>query len=253
MSDRIVISCMDRRLNQKLEQEYNDGNTIFVRNAGGCPSGAKNTLKRLMEENEVKEIVILPHTDCGAMGAVFKCMKEGEKFDAEVTEKLVKNFEGKFLHTRKQLEFEENPRQCLEEMKSIGNELPKYDEKVVGISVKLVELQPTAHQSSTDNVIVLMSPSTAKYSNTFLTEMNHSYCIQADIEDSMASVKLATAANGLKLAKIYITETNSVEQKKMLNAITEFKAKLGLGQLQVFLVESGKVTNVIEAKKKIKG
>ncbi|MEM0177086.1 hypothetical protein [Metallosphaera sp.] len=50
---RIVISCMDRRLNQFLEKNFNDGNTIFVRNAGASVNSLRNTLALLKRADEI--------------------------------------------------------------------------------------------------------------------------------------------------------------------------------------------------------
>ncbi|MEL9969752.1 MAG: carbonic anhydrase, partial [Metallosphaera sp.] len=72
---RIVISCMDRRLNEFLEKNYNDGETVFIRNAGANINSLKET-KALIKKAD--EIIILPHTDCGAMGVVERALN-GEK------------------------------------------------------------------------------------------------------------------------------------------------------------------------------
>jgi len=67
---------MDRRLNKYLEDNYFDENTIFIRNAGANISSLKDTLARI-PLNEVQEIIIVTHTDCGAMKVVSNFLNLG--------------------------------------------------------------------------------------------------------------------------------------------------------------------------------
>lgn len=70
---RIVISCMDRRLNGYLDQ-LNDGDIIFIRNAGANVNSLRETLKYI---RDAEEILVLQHTDCGAMGVVHRALLWG--------------------------------------------------------------------------------------------------------------------------------------------------------------------------------
>lgn len=256
--ERVLITCMDTRLSEEAEKNYNDGKTIFARNAGGLPGGLKNTVKRILEENSgIKEVLIMPHTDCGAMGAVFRCLMQGEKFDQEILDGLVKYFENKPILTREDLESTENVNECMREMVKIKNGVSKYKKKSIKISVELIELQ-TPHYivGEEKNVLVIMPASTVKYSETFgkFLDIHHSYCIQGEIADVIKDIKLATAHNGLNLKEIYIPRLKKSDDAKVENIINELKIRLGFGiyNMAIFkLLEDGTKERV-ELKKKIK-
>jgi len=255
--NRIVITCMDRRLSEEVENTYNDGKTVFARNAGGLPGGLKNTIKRILKENDtIKEIVMMPHTDCGAMGAVFKCLMQGEKFDQEILDGLVKYFENKPILNREELEKTGNVNECMREMVDIKNSVPEYKNKTVKMSVELVELHaPHYIAGEPKNVLVIMPASTVKYSETFgkFLDINHSYCIQGEIEDVIKDIKLATAHNGLNLQEIYIPRLKNGDDAKVEKIINELvKLGSGIGNLVVYkLLEDG-TKEKVESKKKMK-
>jgi len=46
---KIVFSCMDRRLNEYLDS-LNDGNTVFLRNAGANLYAVRNTIDALLDK-----------------------------------------------------------------------------------------------------------------------------------------------------------------------------------------------------------
>lgn len=255
--NRIVITCMDRRLSEEAEKNYNDGKTIFARNAGGLPSGLKNTIKKILNENEnIHEIVMMPHTDCGAMGAVFKSLIQGEKFDQEIFDGLVKTFENKPIMSRDELEKVVNVNECMKGIVDIKNSVDGYKNKQVKMSVELVELHsPHYIAGEPQNVLVVMPASTLKYSETFgkYLDINHSYCIQGEIGDVVKDIMLATAHNGLNLKEIYIPRLKNGDNAKVDNIVKELNVRLGAsaGNLTIFkLLEDG-TKEKAEAKKKM--
>jgi carbonic anhydrase len=96
----VVVSCMDRRLNRYLD-ELNDGDTIFVRNAGANIGSLRDTLRHLIKADE---IIVLPHTDCGAMGVVQRALS-GERF-SEILNPLIGSFSNLRVNGRNELERE---------------------------------------------------------------------------------------------------------------------------------------------------
>ncbi|WP_231961140.1 MULTISPECIES: carbonic anhydrase [Sulfolobaceae] len=97
---RLVISCMDRRLNHFLRENYSD--SIVVRNAGANMLSLSKTLEKY--KNMIDEVIVLPHTDCGAMKVVFSSIKEGKKITSIVEDKLVNQFRDKAFNTLSELE-----------------------------------------------------------------------------------------------------------------------------------------------------
>ncbi|AHC51549.1 carbonic anhydrase [Sulfolobus acidocaldarius SUSAZ] len=86
---KLVISCMDRRLNRYLAENFND--SIVIRNAGANVNSLRTTL--VTYKNLIDEVVLLPHTDCGAMKVVYSNIVEGKKAPSTAVEdKLIKQF-----------------------------------------------------------------------------------------------------------------------------------------------------------------
>ncbi|AAY80612.1 carbonic anhydrase [Sulfolobus acidocaldarius] len=80
---------MDRRLNRYLAENFND--SIVIRNAGANVNSLKTTL--IKYKNLIDEVVLLPHTDCGAMKVVYSNIVEGKKATSTAVEdKLIKQF-----------------------------------------------------------------------------------------------------------------------------------------------------------------
>ncbi|QKR00217.1 carbonic anhydrase [Metallosphaera tengchongensis] len=146
---RLVISCMDRRLNHFLEKEYNDGKTTFVRNAGANIGSLKETLRLL---KEAEEIVILPHTDCGAMGVVEKALR-GETLP-NLLKPLITPFQNLRVSNRAELETL-NTR--------VQEELARKVTKA-RVSSRLIRTEELNAPASSDNLAIVTAPSTRRYS-----------------------------------------------------------------------------------------
>ncbi|AAK42846.1 carbonic anhydrase [Saccharolobus solfataricus] len=97
---RLVVSCMDRRLNSYIKKKYQDA--IVLRNAGANVNSLLMSLEKF--NNKVDEVILLPHTDCGAMKVVYSSLKEGKKITSLVEEKLVSQFSSKKFSSLSELE-----------------------------------------------------------------------------------------------------------------------------------------------------
>ncbi|BCS92468.1 carbonic anhydrase [Metallosphaera javensis (ex Sakai et al. 2022)] len=163
---RIVISCMDRRLNEYLEKNFNDGNTVFVRNAGANVNSLKNTISLLKKADE---ILILPHTDCGAMGVVERALK-GEKLP-EGLEPLISPFRKFVGYSKPQLE-----QVNLQVQESTLKGMVKAK-----ITSELIRTEELNAPPSSDNVALVLSPSTRRYSEIIPHDMMYkTYVIQTE-------------------------------------------------------------------------
>ncbi|BFH73754.1 hypothetical protein SJAV_16980 [Sulfurisphaera javensis] len=96
---KVIISCMDYRLTEEIHKRANEDTLIF-RNAG---ANVKEFLERL-KEIKPDEIIYLPHTDCAAMKLVYNVIKQCDKVNQEVDEKLISQFKDKKFESLEELE-----------------------------------------------------------------------------------------------------------------------------------------------------
>jgi carbonic anhydrase len=88
---------MDRRMNGILVSEYNDKDTVIVRNAGANVEGLRGTLQEAVGKYGATEIHVLPHEDCGAMKAVVLKLKDDDPRIGEgMFDSLVRQFKRKY-------------------------------------------------------------------------------------------------------------------------------------------------------------
>ncbi len=69
----LIITCMDRRLNEALEARTQNGRsntgvpTIVLRNAGGDVSNLQDSIREVFSHYDIHEARVAVHNDCGAM------------------------------------------------------------------------------------------------------------------------------------------------------------------------------------------
>lgn len=85
---------MDRRLNRYLDENYNDGNTLFLRNAGANAHCMLQSISDAVSSGSIDSIVVLGHTDCGAMKVVFDAIvNRNSSYCNDIKSKIVGLFE----------------------------------------------------------------------------------------------------------------------------------------------------------------
>ena len=85
---------MDRRLVEKLK-EFDNVETVIISNAGANVFGLKNTIDRLLLENNFAEIRIITHDNCGAMKLVTDHLFEMKRVAPNIYVHLVRQFENR--------------------------------------------------------------------------------------------------------------------------------------------------------------
>lgn len=212
--DRIVISCMDRRLSKYLEDKYNDGETLFIRNAGASLHTLINTVKQLAITSPIKKIVIAPHTDCGAMGLVFNTIHGTTVPSPEVEKALVSRYRGQKFNDRKELE-------------NINVDLQRSVlaafAQTIGAEVEtdLVEMSKLdIPQHEGEHILTLTKPSATRYSQMISRfrdgkiGMFDSYFIQArGVRDVLPDIEIAVTALHIKDVRLL---SESTEQNAQL-------------------------------------
>ncbi len=224
----IVVSCMDRRLN-KLLDSMNDGRQIFVRNAGGNVAGLEQTIRFLIENNNIGEIQLIEHTDCGAMGYVYSALKEGKD---GLHRQLVEEFKDAKFSTRLELEQKNEKLQ-----KDIAEKL--FAGNALAISSKLVELNEKADNGQ-EHTLVITKAVSDKYSEmaeNLGLAFDNCYFLQANsIYEVLPDIGIATDLLGIKRIVLLATNASQYRQTQLdLQALKtrgiEGKARLEVARL----------------------
>ncbi|MDE1860935.1 MAG: hypothetical protein KGH72_04440 [Candidatus Micrarchaeota archaeon] len=239
---RLVVTCMDWRLDRFIDRDLNDGNTIILRDAGGSAGTMENTIKQLSIAYNVTAIVMAGHTDCGAMGLVFKAVREGAVTSPDVEHALVRPFRGQIFETRAELE-SLNPElqagRIREYADKIGAhatpmlidvatlDLPKHDGEK-----RLIITKPTLTHNSR-----LQQRDTGEGA-----EHAHYYFIQANsVSDVLPDIRVAVEAVGVK--KILLVAEDREQERQFTNAAIRIKKEPWIGDVPVVLAKArAKVT-----------
>ncbi|WP_338598149.1 carbonic anhydrase [Sulfolobus tengchongensis] len=192
---RLIISCMDRRLNSYIRKNY--PNAVVIRNAGANVNSLINTLEKY--KNNVDEVVLLPHTDCGAMKVVFSSLKEGKKLTSIVEESLVNQFSSKRFDSLSDLERLNLEIQSERLIRIFGNKV-----KAELIDVNKIDVPPTK-----DPYMVYLtkpSPPVELGSNV--------YVISADDKDIWDSLDIAIY--GMRISRVVVNDPKLAEKVKSI-------------------------------------
>ncbi|MDE1825032.1 MAG: hypothetical protein KGH61_02610 [Candidatus Micrarchaeota archaeon] len=139
---RIVIACMDFRLNAYLNENYNDGKTLFFRNAGGHVKGLEAGLSKMLKSGNISSIVVIVHDGsekrhvkgCAAMGAIKEDIEGRRECNREFETEVVSFFKDRKFGSIS--EIEEYNRKVQEE--ALGNLVKSLNIPQVEIEAKLV-------------------------------------------------------------------------------------------------------------------
>jgi len=193
---KLVLSCMDRRLNRYLDS-LNDGDTIFLRNAGANLYAVKNTVDALLNNENITEIKVITHTDCGAMKSVAAALGGELKLNL-AKEVLVDKFKGEKFETVKELE-----RINTEMQKKAVEEIAKR--RGIKGSAELLDLSKLEiPKEDNEHKFVLLEPSNKKYSEIIDNkEMFNTYIIQsASLEEKLPDLEIAIKVLGIRRGEI---------------------------------------------------
>ena len=218
----LVLSCMDRRLNDYLDEKYNDGNTLFLRNAGANVNTLLNTIKQLAIEFPVKKIIIAPHTDCGAMGLVSSTIASGSNAHELVEKALVSQFRARKFSDRADLESRVNGEVQKEAIVAFANAIGAE------LSVELVNLNGlNIPADSGRHVLTIAKPSSTSYSDflkRYDDKVGHfeSYFIQSrSLRDVLPDIHVAATA--LHIRDVRLISENSRDNLLLPNQVKLLK------------------------------
>ncbi len=221
---RIVVSCMDRRLNKYLDEKYNDSNTIFVRNAGCNIESILGTLRSIISNEDVKDIILVPHNDCGAMKYVYGALKENKPTEKEWHASLIR-------------EFEKIPFSSADELDVKNYALQQESaEKYFSKSVKLI---------STENATVEKSVGTGKHILVIAKAGRSKY---GEIADQINAN--SKGEEKIELSECYFIQANGYDE--ISPDITIAVRKLGITDIVIYSNGTDEDRQMLEIKKKMK-
>ncbi len=182
--EEMVICCMDRRLNDFLENKY--GGAFVLRNAGANVAPLMPMIKQIVRENGIDTITLVTHDDCGAMGKAFAVIKKGAEATDELKDELINQFKTVDFETKGQLE-EKNTELQLGALKK---EFPNIT--VQAKPVKMSDIK--VPEDNKEHKMLVLSPGKPEYDRIFkgLDLMpSQCYMVQASINNAMPDMELA--------------------------------------------------------------
>lgn len=214
--DRMVISCMDRRLSDYLDSKYNNGSTIFLRNAGANVHTLSNSVRQILSDNKITKIIIAPHTDCGAMGLVHKALNGEVNPSGQISQDLVQQFKMAASSTRDEIERKVNPeiqKASIEKIAKLSN--PKISVELIDLS----KLNIPKHEG--EHILTITPPSSVSYSQLIKkykdgkVGMFDSYFIQAsETKDVYPDVEIAITALHIMDVRFMASAPDQAEKLK---------------------------------------
>ncbi len=217
--ERLVISCMDRRLNLFIEEQYPDA--VVLRNAGANVYALESKIKDIVREKDIREIIVLAHTDCGAMGKVYSVLKQNAHAEEDLAEELISHYSGLEFSTREELE-SENYRMQVDELKAAFPSL-----RISGELIDMKNINVPAEDKG--HRLLVMEPSKPNYSKIVSSlglSLFQCYIVQGNTEIAMPDIKLA--ASELHANPVYFV-TQDGENPRTTKQEAD-KAKLSLSQ-----------------------
>jgi carbonic anhydrase len=209
MARRLVVTCMDRRLVEKMKT-YDNSETIIVCNAGANVYGLRGTIASLINENKFSEIFVFTHDHCGAMKIVSDHLFYGKRATADVYVHLVKQFDHGRVETPEDLDavnlkIQDERIHALAPGIKVHSEMLKMS--TLGIPPALME-----HRYNTQ--LVVSNPVAGGYSPMFDgSEKYMTYAIVGQGDEIMDDIEIAVSQ--LDVVEITFLIQQETERRKM--------------------------------------
>lgn len=228
---KILITCMDRRLNSYLD-ERNDGSITILRNAGANVMGLTESITNLLNDQNVDSIEVLTHTDCGAMKVVFGVLHNEENASDAVLANLVAQFSKRGFANNGELEI------LNEKIQGDGAKKIADVRGIKHISELLDISRLNTSGGGHDHKLFIMKPTSKKYSELIGSEeLGSAYIIEAmNIDEVMSDIEIAVknlgisnivfVANGSSEYRQVTTDASRLGMKPFMNGVKSSVMKL---------------------------
>ncbi|MGC8669529.1 MAG: carbonic anhydrase [Candidatus Micrarchaeia archaeon] len=226
----LLISCMDRRLNSIIDKQNNQS-TIILRNAGANVEGLSNSITSMLNAHNISKIILMPHTDCGAMKVVYGAIKNGIKPSNEIYDRLVKQFVKSSFSNLEELE---------EINRHMQNESLSKISRGIKIEEQYIDLKNQNPEENEEHILVFTYPSGKKYEDickSLGVKISNVYFIHASsIEEVQPDIDIAI--NNLHIKKVVFL---AIEPSEYRNMFAEMKRAVLKGFMQKASVEFRKI------------
>lgn len=200
---QVLVACMDYRLNWPIDamRHSHEFEGLALRNAGANVSGLRDSLNHILNSEDIREIVIMTHNNCAAMGIVFGAIKEKKPVDGSIMERLVKPFEalkGRFS-TIEELERLNTEMQVGE----INDMLQKRGDTQVKVTVRFVDVHnlpkdQTVPAEVYEKRVIVIKPSIRSYADIIGNETSFkNYVLQSVFSSEVFTDIKAAASLGI--------------------------------------------------------
>jgi hypothetical protein len=197
--DKIIITCMDRRLNETLD-EMNDCRTVILRNAGGDVDSLRKSLQEQFKLHpKINKVEVLTHNDCGAMKYILNLTPEDYDLNRGLVEKF-KDIEAKSLGEleRVNLILQTSSAEDICSRKNLNKTELTY---IVSNEIDLSKME-SGKQHHGEHFLVVIPPTTEKYgkiAKDLGLDPKECYFIQVGHwEEAIPSIAIAAKKLGIK-------------------------------------------------------
>lgn len=227
MMERLVIACMDRRLNRYLDG-FNDGRTVFLRNAGGNVHSLERSIRQIAG-GKIRQVHVVVHTDCGAMRVVSGARDGSLMVSDRIKLGLLQDFDGVKFGSREELE------QANEQLQH--GSVTKLVAHSVGVTSELVDISRLArHQGTGEHVLSVTRASGERYSKIAQvsgTDIDEMYTVQANsMDEILHDIEIATGMLGIQRVQMIALEASEVGEVHARTTLVKGAPFMG-GSVQV--------------------
>jgi hypothetical protein len=202
---------------------HNNGNRIFLRNAGANVLGLIRSIESIEKKDKVGKITVYVHDDCKAMSLVYNIVKngkiedgkvilDGKPVDDEVIRTLVDQFKDEKFDTISELE-QLNKKKQEEALKKLSERID------CSVEMILVKNLNVPSNSAGHNVFV-MKPSEMPYKKLMGDDMFGHYVIQGEyIDELKPDISVARILNLRDYSIISLKNEDARESKKIMDIL----------------------------------
>ncbi len=228
----IIIACMDRRLNQLVEQkaQASEAMAIVLRNGGADVDNLSKSIAEIASAYDIRSVSVFVHNDCAAMKEIAR-VKDGAKADypeiSTAAEKYSEHSHGRICEENKNTQL-----RALEKMFPAASSGDAH----TALSAKLVDVSHAPHPDGEKKAAIIIDTVDKSHSNySSLSErigadVNNAYFIQYIGRDNIIPDLSLVVKSGIRDVTIFSTDKTLLAATNLLRQISaqRFAASVNL-------------------------